>query len=416
MGNRTVAARVGNLGDLSEVARVGSVLLVVLVFVAIMSLTTGTYLSNMGNEYSATRYAGNQEQTRLLAESGVEFLKVFLAQSESTIAAQGGTYDNVNQLQAALVVDDAATDFRGRFSVISPNMNLGYYAGLKFGLEDESAKLNLNLLVQADAGNPSSGSAGAAGRNSPNFSGGSSGESPASRKSSEEQQRNQLLALPGMTAQIADAILDWIDKDDRPRAYGAESAYYENLEPAYRPRNGPLSSLDELLLVQGVTPELLYGVDSNRNFATDRGETPRGALGGLDNFNGSMDRGWSAYLTLYSSETTLRPTGEKKINLNASGLQSLYEDLRSALGEEQAKFVIAYRQFGVAPANSGERGSSASSLKLDFNRKAANRIESLMDLVAATVAVQQGEAGNTQRIRSPWQGTGANSQAILETV
>ena len=29
------------------------------------------------------------------------------------------------------------------------------------------------------------------------------------------------------------------------------------------PRNGPITDLDELLLVRGVTPELLYGLDQN---------------------------------------------------------------------------------------------------------------------------------------------------------
>ena len=58
---------------------------------------------------------------------------------------------------------------------------------------------------------------------------------------------------------IADSILDWIDKDDRHRVNGAESDYYRGLSPSYSAKNGPLDSLEELLKIKGITPELFYG-------------------------------------------------------------------------------------------------------------------------------------------------------------
>jgi general secretion pathway protein K len=58
---------------------------------------------------------------------------------------------------------------------------------------------------------------------------------------------------------VVDSILDWIDKDDRHRINGAESDYYRGLSPAYSAKNGPLDSLEELLKIQGITPELFYG-------------------------------------------------------------------------------------------------------------------------------------------------------------
>ena len=39
-----------------------------------------------------------------------------------------------------------------------------------------------------------------------------------------------------MTEEIADAILDWLDEDEEPREYGAESDYYSSLSPGYAPR------------------------------------------------------------------------------------------------------------------------------------------------------------------------------------
>lgn len=64
------------------------------------------------------------------------------------------------------------------------------------------------------------------------------------------------------------AIEDWRDPDDDTRLNGAESLYYLSLPQPYRPANRDLESIDELLLVKGVTPALLYGgysVDANGN-------------------------------------------------------------------------------------------------------------------------------------------------------
>ncbi len=58
---------------------------------------------------------------------------------------------------------------------------------------------------------------------------------------------------------VVDSILDWIDADDLRRINGAENDYYQSLKEPYRCKNGPLDSIEELLLVRGVTPELFYG-------------------------------------------------------------------------------------------------------------------------------------------------------------
>ncbi len=55
------------------------------------------------------------------------------------------------------------------------------------------------------------------------------------------------------------ALQDWIDKDDRDRPNGAETAYYQGREPGYDARNGPILFKEELLRIRGMTPELFYG-------------------------------------------------------------------------------------------------------------------------------------------------------------
>lgn len=58
---------------------------------------------------------------------------------------------------------------------------------------------------------------------------------------------------------IADSIIDWQDKGDEHRVNGAESDYYLGLPNPYRAKNARLDSIEELLLIKGITPELFYG-------------------------------------------------------------------------------------------------------------------------------------------------------------
>lgn len=58
---------------------------------------------------------------------------------------------------------------------------------------------------------------------------------------------------------LVDSILDWRDPDDFYRLNGAENDYYQSLKEPYRCKNGDLDSIEELLLVRGVTPKIFYG-------------------------------------------------------------------------------------------------------------------------------------------------------------
>jgi general secretion pathway protein K len=58
---------------------------------------------------------------------------------------------------------------------------------------------------------------------------------------------------------IVDSILDWRDRDNWRRADGAESDYYSALPRPYFSKNGDFTTVEELLLVRGVTPEIFYG-------------------------------------------------------------------------------------------------------------------------------------------------------------
>ena len=66
------------------------------------------------------------------------------------------------------------------------------------------------------------------------------------------------------TSTILDCLKDWMDaKDDDAITglNGAESDYYENLEPPSFCRNGPITHPAELSWIKGVTPALFYGIE-----------------------------------------------------------------------------------------------------------------------------------------------------------
>ena len=58
---------------------------------------------------------------------------------------------------------------------------------------------------------------------------------------------------------ITDSIMDWKDSDDLHRLHGAESDFYMSLPNPYKAKNARFDTIEELLLVKGMTPDILYG-------------------------------------------------------------------------------------------------------------------------------------------------------------
>ena len=293
------------------------VLLAVLVVVVLLSLAAYQYSELMTAEFHAASSHARALQAKSAADSGVWYAAALLGDADNLSTLSGNPYDNATTFQDVPISadssgsgDDSADQRRQMmFSLLSvrdaddPLVTTQAY---RFGVVDEAGKINLNALLQLD----STGNAGS----------------------------TMLMLLPNMTQDVANAILDWMDPDDTPRASGAESDYYSSLNPPYQCKNGPLDSLEELLLVQGVTPQLLFGNDRNRNGTLDPGEDIYG--------QGQVDRGWSAYLTVYSRESNVDARGNPRIYLNDSNLTELSTNLTTALGQSLANFIIAYRLYG----------------------------------------------------------------------
>jgi general secretion pathway protein K len=61
---------------------------------------------------------------------------------------------------------------------------------------------------------------------------------------------------------IVNSLKDWLDFGDDDAITGlsgAESAYYQDLDPSYSSRNGPIADIHDLLLVKGITSDIFSG-------------------------------------------------------------------------------------------------------------------------------------------------------------
>ena len=100
---------------------------------------------------------------------------------------------------------------------------------LNLRVEDEQAKFPVNLIVYAN------------------------GETNAENYAAYAR----LLNILKLKEELADTLADWIDINDEPRSKGAETHdFYGTLSSPYTAKNGPLDSINEVLLVKGYTPEV----------------------------------------------------------------------------------------------------------------------------------------------------------------
>lgn len=371
------------------------IIVIVLVVVALLSLAAYTFAELMVTHYGAATVSGRHLQARAMAESGAEAVRFYLMQNEATRQDAGGHFDNPSYFQGIPVLVHEDLRQRANFTVLVPNLDdEGNLAGVRYGLEDESTRLNVNALLAVD-------------------------------EVSEGAGRDLLMGLPGMTEDVADAILDWIDEDEEPREYGAESDYYQTLDPPYLAKNGPLDTVEEILLVRGVEPALLFGTDTNRNGMVDPHESnPQSVTGtpqampttgtasstSAEMLGGSLDRGWSGYLTLYSLEKNVNAEGVPRINLNGEDLEQLYGSIAELLNEDWAKFIVYYRQYG---AYDGDKAGVdvATAAEPDFAQEAKVTLTQVLDLIGKEVQIGTGD--NAEVLTTPFAETLAEMSVYL---
>jgi general secretion pathway protein K len=106
---------------------------------------------------------------------------------------------------------------------------------------------------------------------------------------------------------IISSLKDWMDRDEEISGiYGAEDSFYR--ERGYHCKNGPLDTIEEMLLVRGITEEIFYG-------------------------NSKRD-GIGKYLTVY---------GSNQININTAPIPVLMA-LSQDMSEDVAMQMDTYRR------------------------------------------------------------------------
>lgn len=291
------ASGAGNGGPRTG-AQAGSVLIIVL-WVAFGLVTLALYFaSGMGLELRAAdqRVAGLQAEWAAIG--AVRHVSNLLA----TVEQPGLAPDLLPQECEDVPVGEARFWLLGRSDrQTTPDLPV-------FGLVDEASRLNLNTAT-----------------------------------------REMLEWLPGMTAELAAAIVDWRDSNEEPSANGAENETYLRLNPPYRCKNAPFESVEELRLVYGMTLDVLYGEDTNLNGILDPNENDGDLSPPNDNRDGRLDPGLLEYVTVYSRESGVGLT-------NVNERESLAMLLESQFGADRANQILLQVSLGGSPGGTGGAG------------------------------------------------------------
>ncbi|HOK08419.1 MAG TPA: type II secretion system protein GspK [Candidatus Hydrogenedens sp.] len=101
---------------------------------------------------------------------------------------------------------------------------------------------------------------------------------------------------------IVDSILDWLDYNDgdSERPQGAENDYYMGLENPYPCKNGPMDSIEELLLIKGITPKIYFGDPEKEQLPLSEYLTVHGDWLGRVNINSARPEVISAIVAGYT--------------------------------------------------------------------------------------------------------------------
>ena len=322
-----------------------SVLIGVLWCLALLSVVVVGVLHSARLDLMVVKNHGDQIQAHYLALAGLEKAKALLyrdltERQRSAKNHTGGIYDAPQEFK------DVPFS-RGQFSVFHQG---GTAEGgrILYGVSDEESRLNVNRATA-----------------------------------------DELLKLQKMTPDVVAAILDWRDPDNRVSPGGAETEFYASVPLPRLPRNGPLQTTRELLMVNGVSRQLLMGEDANQNGLLDPEEDDGDESFPLDNRDGLLDAGWSGSLTVDSSVASETAAGQERVDVQSADEKSLTSI--PGISASLAKAIIAYR--------------------------AQNKFENLADLleVSALAPQGQGQPSPSPAVNQPSRGGRPSSAGVQTT-
>lgn len=304
-------------------------LLVTLVIIAVLTLIAADLAYRMDAEVLGVAGLGDLQQARTAAESGLS-RSILLLRNDRTnmdlwynnpaafrrvpvyMPAKITGEDSINAgSEAETDKETVPNEQVWRYSLVAVEQ-IGQDAEdvqIRYGLTDEAGKLNLNIATRAQI----------------------------------IRLLDQFKHETMSSQDLADCLLDWRDKDDiQSSDKSAESRYYMTRKPAYRARNGPLATVDELLMIKGFDALLLYGEDRNRNGWLDENEDD-GEEGAFppDNGDGKLDRGLLTCVTIYSWDWNLANDNKARLDINSTDFKDV-EKLPKEIQEEVSPEVLQF--------------------------------------------------------------------------
>jgi type II secretory pathway component PulK len=317
-------------------ARRAVILPLVLVVLLVIGVYTAAFSFRVHADLASTQAVAYRLQTRLVAQAGIEKVKLMLRTGRYDMDVW---YNNPEELHRIIVWghDIERTDIGKneefgedsiayRFSIVAddPSDDEDF---IRFGLTDEASKLNLNTATA-------------------------------------EQLMVLMRAAVGDNEEIdprllVDAILDWRDADATPRGEqtDTEGEFYEKLEARpFKVKNRPFDTVEELLLVKGVTPEILYGEDYDRNGLLTDNEDDEDETFPMDNQDNALNRGLYPYLTVHSYESNVSLDNRPRVYLY--GNEAVVREELSHVFEEEPGVVdyIITTVKGQAGGGGGQTG------------------------------------------------------------
>lgn len=234
----------------------GMALLIVLTVISLIIVLTIQFNRNMRQNLLTSGIESNNTRLEFMARSGIDLAMAVLNQD-----AKDNEYDGPHDAWALLADEN-----------LSPLFDQG---ALTVKITDNSGKFQINSIVLSKTGEQTTTQDQAADNPLANIKllspQQAAAQELAARNVLWRLLRNEPFALEDSEARtIIDSLVDWIDAEDGDweQEFGAESSYYLSLKTPYPCKNGPVEFIEELLLVKGITPELLFGTKDHPGLAT----------------------------------------------------------------------------------------------------------------------------------------------------
>ena len=198
----------------------GSALIVVLWVIGLLSMLVTSFAFDAHLEAKITSYYRKRTKASYLARSGIEIARLLMAHST--------TVNPRSEADAERSSDPWYADSRRLAGGDGVSLEREYETGtIKLDIVSERARRNVNYLKTEEEWEPVL----------------------------------EVADIPEeLWPQLIESFLDWTDNDDTERVDGAETdEYYAELEPPYKARNGPLDTVEEMLLIKGFSRAIVEG-------------------------------------------------------------------------------------------------------------------------------------------------------------